>query len=158
MYLTGSLLLRVEAWVLQRLGLQSSRSARASHRSDFSCCGAQALQRGLSSSETRAPLLQGMWDLPQPGIKAHLPSCGDWIPNHWTTRKVQYFPSCGFKTTHFLPSHPSPVPFIAHLEDQGILLTGTLIAPLTPSRRPCRGFLQKCNLKHSGGRQKTKFS
>ena len=71
--------------------------------------------------------------------------------------KFQSFPSCGFKTTHFLPSHPSPGPFIAHLEDQGSLLTGASVTPLTFQKTLQRIFA-KCNLKHSGGKQKNKFS
>ena len=148
------------AWAFPRcseLGLQSSRSAWASHRSDFSCCGAQALQRGLSSCRAQAPLLQGMWDLPQPGIKPMSPALVGGFLTIGPPGKFKYFPSCGFKTTHFLPSHPSPVPFIAHLEDQGILLTGTLITALTFQKTLQRIFA-KCNLKQSGGRQKTKFS
>ena len=71
-------------------GLLSSCSARASHCSGFSCCGAQALgkrasvivARRLSSCGSRmlersrlcscgawVQLLQGMWNLPRPGIE-----------------------------------------------------------------------------------------
>ena len=56
------------------LGLLSSRSAWASLCSDFSCCGAQALEHELSSCSAQALLLQGMWDLPQPGIKPMSPA------------------------------------------------------------------------------------
>ena len=55
---------------------------RASHCSDFSCCGAWNLgarasvdaAHGLSSCGTRASLLPGMWDLPGPGIEPMSPA------------------------------------------------------------------------------------
>ena len=51
--------------------------ALASHRSGFSCCGAWGLglsvsgvvAHGLSSSDTWAELLHGMWDPPRTEIK-----------------------------------------------------------------------------------------
>ena len=95
--------------------------------------------------------------VPRPGTEPASPALQGGFLTIGPPGKFQYFPSCGFKTTHFLPSHPSPVPFIAHLEDQGILLTGTLITPLTFQKTLQRIFA-KCNLKQSGGRQKTKFS
>ena len=65
----GSLLLH--AGFLQLWGVG------ASHCGGFSCCGVQALgmrapvvvARGLSSCDTRAQVLRGMWDLPRPGLE-----------------------------------------------------------------------------------------
>ena len=40
----------------------------------FSSCGSWALEHGLSSCGTQAPLPQGMWDLPGPGIEPTSPA------------------------------------------------------------------------------------
>ena len=50
-------------------------AARASHCGGFSCCGAPALgawavEHRLSSCDSQAQLLCGMWDLPGPGIES----------------------------------------------------------------------------------------
>ena len=47
---------------------------QASHCGGFSCCGAQALGRGLQwlwapDSRAQVQLLCDLWDLPRPGIK-----------------------------------------------------------------------------------------
>ena len=63
-------------------GLLSNHVAQAFYYSNFSCCGAWALghavfsrcgswalEHKLNSCGTWAYLLQGMWDLPRPGIE-----------------------------------------------------------------------------------------
>ena len=79
---------------LQRAGATLYCGARASHCGGFFCCGARALgaqasivaacrlsscgslalERRLSSCDTRAQLLHGMWELPRPGIKPLSPA------------------------------------------------------------------------------------
>ena len=79
---------------LWRAGATLRCSARASHCSGFSCCGAralgargsvvvahglsscgsQALECRLSSCGARASLLCGMWDLPGPGLEPVSPA------------------------------------------------------------------------------------
>ena len=68
-------------------GGNSSCSVRTSPGSGFSCCGAQArghsgfsscgswtLEHRLGSCDAQAELLQGMWDLPIPGIEPPSPA------------------------------------------------------------------------------------
>ena len=43
----------------------------------FSCCRAPALGRGLSSCDTQAQLLRGVWDLPRTVIKPMSPALTD---------------------------------------------------------------------------------
>ena len=89
-----SWLLRTGFLQLVQAGATLPSSARASHCSGFSCCGAQALgtwasvvvvcglstcgswalERRLSSCGTRAQLLCGMWDLPGPGLEPVSPA------------------------------------------------------------------------------------
>ena len=66
----------------------SSGGAWASHCGGFSSCRAQALDLGLSSHGSRASLLHGMWDLPEPRIKLMSPCTGWQILNHWITREL----------------------------------------------------------------------
>ena len=82
---------------LRRAGATPRCSARASHCSGFSCCGARALgtrasvvvacrlsscgsralERRFSSCGTRALLLRGMWYLPGPGLEPTSPALAD---------------------------------------------------------------------------------
>ena len=63
-------------------GVYSFLGAHVSHWGGFSCCGPQALgmrasevaAHGLNSSCTWTLLLQGMWDLPRPGIELVSPA------------------------------------------------------------------------------------
>ena len=79
---------------LWRAGATLRCSARASHCGGFSCCGARtlgrrasvvvecglsscglrSLERMLSSCGSRAQLLRGLWDLPQPGLEPMSPA------------------------------------------------------------------------------------
>ena len=59
---------------MQQVGATLHRGARASHRHGLSCCGAQALERRLSSCGAWAQLLRGMWDLPRPGLEPVSPA------------------------------------------------------------------------------------
>ena len=90
----GSSLLRAGFLQLLRAWATLHCSARASHCSGFSRCGAralgtrasvvaacelsscgsQALEHRLSSCGTRAQLLRGMWDLPGPGLEPVSPA------------------------------------------------------------------------------------
>ena len=92
----------------RRAGATLRCGAQASHYGGFSCCRARALgmrasvvaARGLSSSDTwalecrlsscvtGAQLLCGMWDLPGPGLKIHVPCIGRRILNHCATRET----------------------------------------------------------------------
>ena len=45
----------------------------------------------LSNCGSRAQLLRGMWDLPRPGLRTHVPCIGRQILNHCTTREAQLF-------------------------------------------------------------------
>ena len=90
----GSSLLCVGFLQLCQAGATHCHDVRASHRSGFSCCGAQALgmwaavvlarrlsscgsralEHRLSSCGARAQLLCGMWDLPRPGLESVSPA------------------------------------------------------------------------------------
>ena len=48
---------------------------------------------GFSGCGVWAQLLRGMWDLPWPGLRTHVPCIGRWIVNHCTTREVPTFTS-----------------------------------------------------------------
>ena len=69
-----SLLLHAGFLQLRQAGTILRCGARASHCSGFSCCGALALERRLSSCGARAQSLRGMWDLPGPGIEPMSPA------------------------------------------------------------------------------------
>ena len=61
----------VAVWALLWLRpahLLCSCGALASHCSDFSWCGAQALEHSLNSCGAQASLLCSMWDLPKQGL------------------------------------------------------------------------------------------
>ena len=64
-------------WAFSRCseqGLLSSCGMGASHRGGFSCCGAWALECGLSNCGTWAWLPHGTWKLPGPGIEPMFPA------------------------------------------------------------------------------------
>ena len=54
---------------LHQVGAALPCSVWASHCGGFSCCGAQALEHGISSCSTWAQLPCGMWTAPGAGIK-----------------------------------------------------------------------------------------
>ena len=70
----GSSLLHSGFFQLWQVGATLGCSARASHCSGFSCCGARALEHRLSSCGARGQLLRGMWDLPGPGLEPVSPA------------------------------------------------------------------------------------
>ena len=73
-----SLLVAVASLVAEH-GLQTHR---------LSSCGLRALERRLSSCGAWAQLLRGMWDLPGPGNRTHVPCIGRRILNHCATKEV----------------------------------------------------------------------
>ena len=78
----GSQLLHVGFLQLRQAGTTLRCSAQASHCGGISCCGVWALGAqasvvaacALSSCGSRPQLLQGMWDLPRPGIEPVSPA------------------------------------------------------------------------------------
>ena len=70
----GSSLLHVGFLQLRRAGATLGCGVRAPHCGGFSCCGARALERRLSSCGTWAQLFCGMWDLPGPGLEPMSPA------------------------------------------------------------------------------------
>ena len=70
----GSFLLRAGFLYLHWVEATLRYGAQASHCGGFSCYGAQALERRLSSCGSRAQLLRGMWDLPRPGLEPVSPA------------------------------------------------------------------------------------
>ena len=66
---TGSSLLHMGLLYLQQVGVSLHCGAAAFHCGGFSCCGAWALEHGLSSCGTLTYLPLDMWNLPGPGIE-----------------------------------------------------------------------------------------
>ena len=75
---------------LAKQGLLCGCRAQASCCSGFSCCGAWTPgHAGFSSCGPRAQLLQGMWDLPGPGIEPESPASQGRLPTTGLPGKVK---------------------------------------------------------------------
>ena len=90
--------LHCDVWVLIAVA-----SAVADHRLEgawtsavltcrLSSCSLRFLECGLSSCGTRAELLQGMWDLPRPGVKPMSPALAGRFLTTGPPKKYQYQP------------------------------------------------------------------
>ena len=67
----------------------------ASSCGGFSCCGAWTVGHvGFRSCGPRAQLLQGMWDLPRPGIEPASPALQGRLPTTGLLGKVKVTQSC----------------------------------------------------------------
>ena len=76
----GSSLLHAGFLQLRQAGATLRCSVWASPCGGFSCCGAWALERRLSSCGARAQFLRGMWDLPGPGLEPLSPALAGGFP------------------------------------------------------------------------------
>ena len=75
---------------LTKQGLLCGCGAQASCCRGFSCCGAWTPgHMGFSSCGPRAQLLQGMWDLPGPGIEPESPALQGRLPTTGLPGKVK---------------------------------------------------------------------
>ena len=79
-----------------------SRWAGSSSCGRLSSCGSQALQPGLSSCGTQAPLLRGVWNTPRPGIEPAPPAL--------TGRRPSTVPPGKSKRVHFAHSPETSLP------------------------------------------------
>ena len=84
----GSSLLRLGSLWLWPVGATVPCSVEASHCSNFSRCGAGALDCRLRSCGARASLLGSTWNLLGPGIEPVSLALAGGFLNHWTTREV----------------------------------------------------------------------
>ena len=81
------------------MGATLSLPCRAAHSNGFSRCGAQALGVGASVIAVhRVQFLQGLWDLPEPGIKPMSPA----LAGGFLTTRPPGEPSYTFNTQKFI--------------------------------------------------------
>ena len=112
----SSLLLRGLSLVLSEWGLLFRWcSVRASHCSNFSCCGAWALGlEGFSSCGAGPQLPRGMWGLPGPGIETMSPALAG---RFLSTREVLSAGICKGFPSGICP--PEPQCFVASRSEVG---------------------------------------
>ena len=80
---------------LRRAGPLCGCGVLASSCGGFSCCGAWTVGHvGFRSCGPRAQLLQGMWDLPRPGIEPASPALQGGLPTTGLLGKVKVTQSC----------------------------------------------------------------